>query len=151
MPTCSEEVYHSSNGDQWHLIQEVPSKRIFVRHQANRSSGGSVTDTDIADFLNSGGSGPEYAALRDIIRERQTGPIATKVKKIIATHLKLADSDVTSEASLTNDLHADSVDVVEIVMSLEDAFGLEIPEKSAEKIHSVRDAIECVEAQSSVR
>jgi hypothetical protein len=71
-----------------------------------------VTDTDIGEFLNGGGSGPEYAALRDIIRRRQTGPTADKVKKIVATQLKLADSDVISEASLMNDLHADTLDVV---------------------------------------
>lgn len=151
MPTLSQEIYHSTNGDRWHLIDDTQSKRIFVRHEANLPSGGRVTDTDIGDFLNAGGSGPEYAALRDIIRQRQTGPIADKVKKIVATHLKLADSDVISEASLMNDLGADSLDVVEIVMSLEDAFGLEIPADSAEKIHSVRDAIECVEVRSAGR
>jgi acyl carrier protein len=152
MPTHSQKIYHSANGDRWHLIEEARSKRIFVRHEANLPSGGHVTDTDIADFLNIGGSGPEYAALRHAIRQRQTDPIAAKVKKIIATHLKLTEGGVTLEASLMKDLRADSLDVVEIVMSLEDAFGLEIPEKSAEKIHSVRDAIECIiEAQSARR
>jgi acyl carrier protein len=62
------------------------------------------------------------------------GSISDRVKKIVAKHLKLADSDVTPRGLLMNDLHADSLDVVEIVMSLEDAFGLEIPEKSDETI-----------------
>src|SRR5262249_9720108 len=55
-------IYRSSNGDRWRLIRE--NGRVFVRHEANSSSGGSVTDTDVDEFLSVGGSGPEYAALR---------------------------------------------------------------------------------------
>jgi acyl carrier protein len=150
MPIVSEEIYHSANGDRWQLIGDAISERLFVRHEANPSSGGSVTDMDVADFLNAGGAGPEYAALRDIMRRRQpASPIADRIRKIVAEHLKLADGAVTLDASFIDDLGADGVDVVEIVMSLEDAFGLEIPDDVAERIRSVKDAIDCVETQST--
>jgi hypothetical protein len=100
VPIISQEIYHSANGDHWHLIDDGRSNQIFVRHEANLPSGGCVTDTNIADFLNVNGSGPEYATLQDIIRQGLAGSISDRVKKIVAKHLKLADSDVTPEASL---------------------------------------------------
>src|ERR1700761_2647677 len=120
MPTHSQEIYRSANGDQWHLVGDTHSKRSIVRHMANLSSGGQVTGIEVADFLKIGGSGPEFAALREIVRQQQEAPIASTVKGIIASHLKLAASKVVPEASLMNDLHADSLDVLEIVMSIED-------------------------------
>jgi hypothetical protein len=65
----TENIYRSSNGDRWTLIRDTGSRRIFVRHEANQSSGGRVTDTDVDEFLSVAGSGPEYAALRRILDE----------------------------------------------------------------------------------
>ena len=65
-----QDIYRSSNGDRWRLVNDTTTKRVFVRHEANPASGGSVTDTDIDDFLSVGGSGPEYAALQRLLDRR---------------------------------------------------------------------------------
>jgi len=65
-----------------------------------------------------------------------------KVKQIIMEKLGVSEEQVTPEASFTEDLNADSLDVVELVMELEDAFGIEIPDEDAEKLRTVQDAID---------
>jgi hypothetical protein len=67
MALSAEEIYRSSNGDRWTLIRDSDSGRLSVRHEANRSSGGSVTDTDVDVFLSIAGSGPEFTALRRLL------------------------------------------------------------------------------------
>jgi acyl carrier protein len=149
MPPISGTIYRSANGDRWHLIDDAAAGRLFVRHQPNPASGGTVTDIEVADFLRVDGSGPEYSALREILRRRtQTSPTADKIIKLVAKHLKLDDGQVTPESALVDDLHADSLDVIEIVMSLEDAFGLNIPEKVIANICCVKDMIHYIEAQT---
>lgn len=64
-----------------------------------------------------------------------------KVKSIIAEQLGVEASEVTPEASFTDDLGADSLDIVELVMAFEEEFGLEIPDEDAEKIVKVNDAV----------
>ena len=68
MTLSSEDIYKSQNGDTWRLIRDAASGRVFVRHEANPSSGGQVTDVDVEEFLSRGGSGPEYAATRKLLR-----------------------------------------------------------------------------------
>ena len=68
-----------------------------------------------------------------------------RVKKIIAEQLGVEEDEVTNEASFVEDLGADSLDTVELVMALEEEFGIEIPDEDAEKIQSVRDAIVYIE------
>jgi acyl carrier protein len=75
--------------------------------------------------------------------------IADKVKKIVVEHLGVEESKVTPEASFIDDLGADSLDTVELVMAFEEAFGVEIPEDAAEKISTVKDAIEYIEKQKA--
>ena len=71
--------------------------------------------------------------------------IAVKVKKIVADHLGIDDSKVTEEASFIDDLGADSLDTVELVMAFEEEFGSEISDSEAEKILTVGDAIKFIE------
>ena len=66
---------------------------------------------------------------------------ADRVKKIVVEHLGVEASAVTPEASFIDDLGADSLDIVELVMAFEEEFGVEIPDDAAEKISTVNDAI----------
>jgi len=71
--------------------------------------------------------------------------VADKVKQIVAEQLGVDEGEVTSTASFVDDLGADSLDQVELVMAFEEAFDLEIPDEDAEKIKTVKDAIEYIE------
>ena len=71
--------------------------------------------------------------------------VTTKVKAIIIDKLGVDESEVTSEASFTNDLGADSLDTVELIMELEKEFDIQIPDDEAESIATVGDAITFVE------
>jgi len=72
--------------------------------------------------------------------------IEQKVKDIIVEQLGVDASEVKPEASFVNDLGADSLDTVELVMALEEAFDIEIPDEQAEKIQNVGQAIEYIKA-----
>ncbi len=74
--------------------------------------------------------------------------IATRVKAIIVDKLGVDENEVTPEASFTNDLGADSLDTVELIMEFEKEFNLSIPDEEAEKISSVGDAINYIEKNS---
>ncbi len=67
--------------------------------------------------------------------------IFEKVKAIVAEQLSVEAAEVTPEANFLNDLNADSLDVVEMVMALEEAFDVEIPDEAAEEIKTVQDAV----------
>ena len=69
-----------------------------------------------------------------------------RVKAIVAEQLGVKEEQVTSDASFVDDLGADSLDTVELVMALEEGFGIEIPDEDAEKITTVKDAIGYIEA-----
>ena len=75
--------------------------------------------------------------------------VEEKVKKIVVEHLGVDASKVTAEASFIDDLGADSLDTVELVMAFEEAFSVEIPEDAAEKIATVKDAIDYIEKQKA--
>ncbi|MBK8346804.1 MAG: acyl carrier protein [Saprospiraceae bacterium] len=75
--------------------------------------------------------------------------IAEKVKKIIIDKLGVDESEVTHEASFTNDLGADSLDTVELIMEFEKEFDVSIPDDQAEKIQTVGQAIEFLEASKA--
>ncbi len=68
-----------------------------------------------------------------------------KIKEIVAEQLGVDMSEITEEASFVDDLGADSLDTVELVMALEEEFGIEIPDEDAEKITTVKDAIKYIE------
>ena len=69
-----------------------------------------------------------------------------KVREIIVEQLNVALSDVTMDTHLMKDLEADSLDAVEIIMAIEDEYGIEIPDEDAEKFQSVSDLVKFVEA-----
>ena len=71
--------------------------------------------------------------------------VEDKVKQIIVEQLGVDESEVTPTASFIDDLNADSLDTVELVMALEEGFGMEIPDEDAEKITTVKDAINYIE------
>ena len=75
--------------------------------------------------------------------------VADKVKQIIVDKLGVDEAEVSSEASFTNDLGADSLDTVELIMEFEKEFDISIPDEEAEKIQTVGQAVEYLVAQKS--
>ncbi len=75
---------------------------------------------------------------------RKTGSVEERVKKIIAEQLGVEEDEVTPEASFVEDLGADSLDTVELVMALEEEFEIEIPDEDAEKILTVGKALDYI-------
>lgn len=72
--------------------------------------------------------------------------IFAKVKEVIVDQLSVEEDDVTADASFFDDLGADSLDIVELVMALEDQFGISIPDEDAESIKTVGDAVDYIAA-----
>ncbi|HEV7214112.1 MAG TPA: acyl carrier protein [Chloroflexota bacterium] len=68
-----------------------------------------------------------------------------RLKPIVAEQLGVNESEVTPQASFVDDLNADSLDLVELIMSLEEEFGMEIPDEDAERIRTVQEAVEYVD------
>jgi acyl carrier protein len=75
--------------------------------------------------------------------------VAERVKKIVIEHLGVEETKVSETASFIDDLGADSLDTVELVMAFEEEFGVEIPDDAAEKILMVKDAISYIEQHST--
>jgi acyl carrier protein len=74
--------------------------------------------------------------------------VEEKVKSIIVEQLGVQAEEVKADASFVDDLGADSLDTVELVMAFEEAFGIEIPDEDAEKIQKVKDAVSYIEAHA---
>lgn len=74
--------------------------------------------------------------------------IFDKVKEIIADKLSIDADEIAMESSFNDDLGADSLDIVELIMALEDEFDIEIPDEDAEKISTVSDVVEYIKAHS---
>jgi acyl carrier protein len=79
----------------------------------------------------------------------QMSSIEEQVKNIVAEQLGVKEEEVTNDASFVDDLGADSLDTVELVMALEEAFECEIPDEEAEKITTVQQAIDYIKARSN--
>ena len=75
--------------------------------------------------------------------------VQDQVKKIVVDHLGIDENKVTEEASFTDDLGADSLDTVELVMAFEEEFGSEISDSEAEKILTVGDAVKFIEGKAN--
>jgi acyl carrier protein len=74
-----------------------------------------------------------------------TATVFDRVKKVIVEQLSVEESEITPQASFVQDLGADSLDIVELVMAFEEEFGTEIPDEAAEKIQCVQDAVSYIE------
>ncbi|MCR4880481.1 MAG: acyl carrier protein [bacterium] len=74
--------------------------------------------------------------------------VLERVKKVIVTQLNVDEAQIVETASFTTDLGADSLDTVELVMAFEEEFGIEIPDEEAEKIQTVKDAVDYIESHS---
>jgi acyl carrier protein len=87
-------------------------------------------------------TGPEEAAL-------VAASTYDRLKKIVVEQLGVDEEDVKPEASFVDDLNADSLDLVELIMSLEEEFGAEISDEDAEKIRTVQDAVDYIEEHAA--
>jgi len=74
--------------------------------------------------------------------------IEERVKKIVVEQLGVKEEEVTANASFVDDLGADSLDIVELVMAMEEQFEIEIPDEDAEKIQTVKDAVSYIQERS---
>ena len=74
--------------------------------------------------------------------------IFDRLKKLITENLGVEDDAITEEASFSEDLNADSLDVVELIMAIEEEFGIEVPDEDAENIKTVGDAIKYIQSKS---
>ncbi|MGE5738689.1 MAG: acyl carrier protein [Betaproteobacteria bacterium] len=74
--------------------------------------------------------------------------IEQRVKKIVAEQLGVNEAEIKNESSFVDDLGADSLDTVELVMAFEEEFGIEIPDEDAEKITRVKEAVEYIDAHA---
>jgi acyl carrier protein len=86
-----------------------------------------------------------FSSFDSVIEEIRMAAVDEKVKQIIVEQLQVDEAEVTPSASFQEDLGADSLDVVELVMQFEEAFDMEIPDEDAEKIKTVKDATEYIE------
>ena len=77
--------------------------------------------------------------------------VEERIKQIIVEQLGVDEGEVTPTASFVDDLGADSLDTVELVMAFEEAFGIEIPDEDAEKIATVKDAVEYIQKHASAK
>jgi acyl carrier protein len=75
--------------------------------------------------------------------------VTEKVREMIVEQLGVSESEVVPEAKFIDDLGADSLDIVELIMALEDVYGIEIPDEDAEKMETVGDAIKYIEQRSA--
>jgi acyl carrier protein len=94
---------------------------------------------------------PHEAAQSPQRRQNRMASIDERVKQIIVEQLGVDEGEVTATASFVDDLGADSLDTVELVMAFEEAFGIEIPDEDAEKIATVKDAVEYIQKHASAK
>jgi acyl carrier protein len=96
-------------------------------------------------------AGPEAGLPDESIGGDRMASVEERVKQIIVEQLGVDEAEVTPTASFVDDLGADSLDVVELTMAFEEAFGIEIPDEDAEKIATVKAAIEYIEKHSAAK
>src|ERR1700688_3409882 len=92
---------------------------------------------------------PRHAWLRGGLKTTMAEEVETKVREIISEQLGVAMDQVTPGASFIEDLGADSLDIVELVMALEEEYGMEISDEDAEKIRTVKDVVNYIETHKA--
>jgi acyl carrier protein len=101
-----------------------------------------------------GPSGPKYSHSANqhddtqIVEDTGMASVEERVKQIIVEQLGVDEAEVTPTASFVDDLGADSLDQVELVMAFEEAFGIEVPDEDAEKMTTVKDAVDYIDKHS---
>jgi acyl carrier protein len=95
-----------------------------------------------------GALGRNVKLILPTIKGQKMSDTAERVKKIVVEHLGVEADKVTEAASFIDDLGADSLDIVELVMAFEEEFNVEIPDDAAEKIATVKDAIDFINSNS---
>jgi hypothetical protein len=88
MTLSSTEIYRSQNGDIWRLIRDEASSQVYVRHEANPPLGGHITEMSIEEFLSRRGSGPEYAAMQELLKARAGEGRAASLHGFVAARRK---------------------------------------------------------------
>jgi acyl carrier protein len=119
---------------------------IAAPHRAPRSSG-RVARSPFTPRQNSRSATTDPTAGDKAMTD--TADITKQVKEIVVEHLGVEEAKVTETASFIDDLGADSLDTVELVMAFEEKFGIEIPDDAAEKITTVKDAIDYIQKQKT--
>ena len=114
------------------IVAPAPIDRYFSQLQRFFAAHGVLIQRDPAYFI------PTVKPLRSIVMASE---LESKVKAIIVDKLGVDESEITSEASFTTDLGADSLDTVELIMEFENQFDVSIPDEDAEKIATVGDAV----------
>ena len=99
MSLVTRHLYRSANGDRWSLMTDTSSGREFVRHEANQPSGGHLTDTDVDDFLDIRGSGPEFVALREILAAASESGVSLPKSKQDEDQARPPDATLRQETS----------------------------------------------------
>ncbi len=94
-------------------------------------------------------SGAQDGPVETTKDEKKMSDVAERVKKIVVEHLGVDAEKVKAEASFIDDLGADSLDTVELVMAFEEEFGIEIPDDAAESIQTVGDAVKFIEKSAA--
>src|SRR6056300_308479 len=91
---------------------------------------------------------PAYEGLNQILGDTSMSDTFERIKSIVVDHLGVDDDKVTETANFVEDLGADSLDTVELVLAFEEEFGIEIPDTAAEKIQTIKDAVDFVSSAS---
>ena len=112
----------------------------FAKHLSTRIR--SFADIRSAPFFCSAVSGEGNFAMSNVEQ------IEKQVKAIVAEQLGVKETEVTNEASFVDDLGADSLDLVELIMAMEEGFDIEIPDEDAEKISTVNEAVDYINSNS---
>jgi acyl carrier protein len=105
----------------------------------------------LSGMAPNGGASPERDPAQYTVEAARMASVEERVKQIIVEQLGVDEAEVTPTASFVDDLGADSLDTVELVMAFEEAFGIEIPDEDAEKIASVKDAIAYIEKHAQAK
>jgi acyl carrier protein len=108
-----------------------------------------ISAHSIYNYVNFCPPAGKYVERVNVIGNQNMSDIVERVKKVIVDQLGVKESDVTPEASFIEDLGADSLDTVELVMALEEEFGTEIPDEDAEKITTVQKAVDYIQAHQA--